>query len=438
MATADKLSYLLETKAKIKDSINNDISLIDEDTVFREYPNKIKSLSDTLKKYIPTDIKIGASVQISDAVPLNAKSLIIDGNSYQKTTTGKNLFNKNLITGVELGTIENDIITSSTITNSSVQNVRVKFSEPFDYEANTTYYFSADIRIKSGSGNLGKLNDSFTNSEKINFPDLSNEFQRYVTKTTYENAPGYTQGRLLFQIASNSNNLVIEIKNIMISKESDATFEDYTNGTSPNQDYPQDIEVIENINLSNNEDDYSVDLQGNFIGKINDIKDTLDLATGVLTKKIGKVILDGSENWVSTQAFDGYYRYLLHLNDEKLTSNLIKGVYSLNTHFYNRNKEGHGDYEYLYVQTNGSGGMTYIQSKKMTTVNEFKEWLSQNNVVLYYELEIPQEFQLEPVKIKMYEGTNNIELTSNLETSMKLEYYKDYKANREVASEVTE
>ena len=49
MATADKLSYLLDTKAKIKNAINNDISLINDDTTFREYADKINNLSDTLK-----------------------------------------------------------------------------------------------------------------------------------------------------------------------------------------------------------------------------------------------------------------------------------------------------------------------------------------------------------------------------------------------------
>lgn len=438
MATADKLSYLLETKAKIKDSINNDISLIDEDTVFREYPNKIKSLSDTLKKYIPTDIKIGTSVQISDAVPLNTKSLVIDGNSYQKTTKGINLFNKDLITSIDLGIYENDIVRSNAITNSAVQNVRVKFSEPFKYKANTTYYFSADIRISEGTGNLNKINDSYIDSEKVNFPVLKNEFQRYITKKTYSNDTNYAEGRLLFQIAPNSNNLVIEIKNIMISKESDATFEDYTNGASPNPNYPQNIEVIENINLSNNDDNYLIDLQGNFIGKINAVKDELNISTGVLTKKIGLKILNGTENWRTVSAYENYYRYSLDIVDENLKLDIADGVYSLNTHFYNRNKSSHGDYEYLYVQANSSGGIIYIQSKKWATITEFKEWLSNNPVIVQYVLVEPYEIQLEPVKIKMNEGANNIELETNLETNMKLEYYKDYKMNEDIVSEVTE
>lgn len=585
MATVDKLNYLLETKVKIKDAINNDISLIDENTIFREYSNKIKSLSDTLKSYIPTDIKIGAGIQVNDAVPLNAKSLIIDGNSYQKTTKGKNLYDINDLAQLSSTEVIDDYI-DITFDNSQGSKTRyLEFHSKVSslIKPSTNYTVIAEILEVSGDGTLrlnstseGQNVSQFSIGTNYSFQNLSKGqlifypvtaldnfdnairglrsnayfttgqigslkirisiIEGEVTQDNFEyepftggiaspnpNSPQETDVIDSVNIINRSNQLVDFSKNSDLTAGTTFYFEndvlniscsnnkyscvrydileiiknnpskilsfvcenyDFTNGNNPIVQIkyklneiikykvlfndsknkfsfiiPENIDDITSAELeifSNNtgsitdssisitkpilqfgtdkleydsyhKDEYSVDLQGNFIAKINDIKDTLDLATGFLNKNVGLKVLNGSENWTSVSAYEGYYRYSLELNNENLISNVANGLYTLNTHFHNRNLENHGDYEYLYFQTNVRGGIIYIQSKKWSTVDDFKNWLSENNVVAYYQLINPQIIQLDPLKIKMYEGTNNIELTSNLETSMKLEYYKDYK-----------
>lgn len=589
MATADKLNYLLETKAKLKNAINDDISLINENTIFREYPNKISSLSDRLKSYIPTGIKTGASIQVNDTVPLNVKSLAIDGNSYQKTTKGINLFNYleniNNISGLTITADGDYIVVNGTTVNNYqllIKDVDLTdvledgekytiWQENDDKSFNSDTFPKAAIRVRAKHINGAETLTRTSSSKFATFSVDKSIFEKYlvdvVTPTSGEIYSDYKNKFMLIKGEYDDNTI--------------PSFEPYTNGISPNPDYPQNVDVIDSVKIinrsdqlvdfskfvvladgttssfendvlsvssannrynrigydvldviknnrgkmlcfaydsydfsngnnaivqikytvnesvkyktllndsenkysfsipenidnitsaeleifSNNtgtniqssisitkpmlqfgmdkleygkyhKDEYSIDLQGNFIAKINDVKDTLDLSTGILTKKIGLKILNGTENWVSTSAYDGYYRYSLEPIDENLKSDNVIGMYSLNTHFYNRNKENHGDYEYLYVQANSSSGIIYIQSKKWATITEFKEWLLENNVIVCYELATSQTIQLEPVKIKMHEGANNIELISNLETSMTLEYYKDYKVNSEVVSEV--
>lgn len=723
MATADKLSYLLDTKAKIKNAINNDISLVNDDTIFREYADKIDSLSDSLKKYIPTETKTGSSIQISDAVPLNAKSLIVYGNSYQKTTKGinvldtnnipetngngitfesdengiitfngnttsggvtlktnlnyqisgdytlifrkisgefidnlvnvrhrftignaqnfgaadlegriasnvfdknsetiitnfsssdtinkinmylnsgcefknykfclyvvkgtftestipdfepftggiaspnpnypqeieviegiKNLFDgnvtkqlvsdtgtiasnnnwdlseyievkpkidytfshnststnqslivieydenkqfvkrnaqgvkvlntpytiktdaitkyvklnynntfgnenfvfeegriahpcipygtwlfvknvgknsvdENLITNIDLGQYENGIITSNAITNTSVQNVRANFSEPFKYKSDTTYYFSADIRIKEGAGNLNKINDGYVDSEKVIFPDLSNEFQRYITKKKYSSDTNYSVKKILFQIAKNSNNLVIEIKNIMISTDSGEIYEPYRQ---------EEITLID-MNIY---DDNGKIIGNHELVKIGATKDDLIVENGIakIIKRIGKSKIESS--MIMTQANILEKSKEIRVLKNSVTSNINQtGKILMMSNAFKYSADTWNNDEIGIFGNAGDPVLNQIAFRVSKDTNT-ETFFDENDVWIYYPLKEPYEIELSPVKIKMHEGTNNIELMSNLETEMKLEYYKDYKANSEVVGEVAE
>lgn len=430
MATADKLSYLLETKNKIKDSINQDFNTITDDTPFREYANALNDNIDKLKEFIPTNVVSGKEIVIEDAVPLKLKTLKINGNSHQESTKGYNLFNYKIIIPSVNGvtTILNDdgsITTTGKITaNYGTVVNRTDITDILENEQNYTLFQSNPnpyIYIQLRRQNLyGTWEYIYSHTEdRINFN---------ADKTNYT----YYEINVQTGLASNwgDEERVITQKYMLYKGTEELEWEPYTGGmASHNSDYPQNIETIDVASIQNNNNTYNIDLQNNKLIKINDISDELDFITGILNKKIGLKVLNGTENWVSTSAYEGYYRYSLEPIDENLKSNSVIGVYSLNTHFYDRNKENHGNYEYLYVQANGVGGIIYIQSKKWASVEEFKEWLSNNNVIVCYQLITPQTIQLEPINIKMCEGTNNIKLVSNLETEMQLEYYKDYKAN---------
>ncbi len=111
-------------------------------------------------------------------------------------------------------------------------------------------YYSADARIVSGtySNSLNLIRNSsdipHTLTRIIN-PKLTNEFQRYVFKATY-NESGIINGAFI-QLWTGADNVLLEVKNVMVSIEN-VDYEPYTNGASPNPQFPQQIHTISGDN----------------------------------------------------------------------------------------------------------------------------------------------------------------------------------------------
>ena len=260
MATSDKLNYLLDTKSKIKNAINNDISLIDDSTIFREYADKINNLSDSLKKYIPTEILEGTSFQIKNAVPLNAKSLIIDGNSYQKTTKGINLYNINDMAQLIIAKVIDDYID---VTFDNSQGTRIRYAEFHTnlsslINPSTNYTVIAEIIDIFGNGHL-RLNSTnnnenvsqFSIGETYSFQNLvkgQTIFYHVTSLENFDNAIRGLRSNVYFVVGeSGSLKLRISILEGEITQDN-FEYEPFTGGiASPNPNFPQKTEVIEGI-----------------------------------------------------------------------------------------------------------------------------------------------------------------------------------------------
>lgn len=241
MSTANKLTYLNSTKQAIKQAINEDFEVIDNNTTFREYADEISSNNAKYKDLIPKETKNATNtLDISNSAGLDKALVTQYGNSYQETTTGKNLFNQDNISsiGSEGGTYSNGVITTNQVTSSGTSNFVVYSNNSITLTPNT-YYLSMDIRIKSGTGSFNKTNDGITDWTSVSRPTLSTTFQRYVYSHTYTSNKNFD--RMLIQFIS-STNAVYEITNIMLSTSSDTNYEKYTGGNpAPNPDYPQEI-----------------------------------------------------------------------------------------------------------------------------------------------------------------------------------------------------
>ena len=165
------------------------------------------------------------------------------------------------------------------------------------------------------------------------------------------------------------------------------------------------------------------DLQGNFVGKINDIKDRLYIENGnlYLEKKIAKVVIDGSENWEAHGTKGTHFRHALDLskntNIQKPTS-LGKNYSS--THFVATYINNNADEIGLFYVSNLF--MVFTDMNQAFNAETWKQFLLQNNVEVYYELAEPYVVHLGKITIPLHEGYNHIELLSNLETEMSLEY----------------
>lgn len=171
----------------------------------------------------------------------------------------------------------------------------------------------------------------------------------------------------------------------------------------------------------------TVDLQGNELCSVADVKDELVIENGnaKIIKKIGKTIYNGSESgW-------GYQRNWSSIGDNSNAFYIIKPV----------NMKDNSDICPLisnrFVRAKISdittkdlvGSIAYSQNvivrvpKSINSVSDLKGWLSNNNIIVYHLLATPQEIDLGQIdKLKTFEGINNITLEANLETNMTLTY----------------
>lgn len=161
----------------------------------------------------------------------------------------------------------------------------------------------------------------------------------------------------------------------------------------------------------------NIDLKGNELCSLpNGTKDELIVKNGraKILKKINEVVLDGSEDW-HRELSSGFYRFTMAGKDfnadgrREILSNYFK--YSFNGH-----KVGIGftAYNKLYL----------YPKQDITTVDEFKTWLSTHNTTVQYELETPEEIDLGEITLpNTLIGQNNVTLDAILETNMEISYY---------------
>lgn len=222
---SDKLAYLSQTKGKIKDMINYSGEKITSETTFRDYSKIL------FKNYLDILIDKGEALfenlphvendSASDYVTLEntAKApMTIETipQTSQETTTGKNLANINIIGRVpsvstgQLVTLVNGA-TTDLIMIDNAKNYTISYvlettgsSYVFFYDENESYL--GNNNIQSGY-------------------NLSSS--QYFSSSKYL--------RLRFDSYANFSNIQLEEGSTATS------YEPYTNGASPNPDYPQDI-----------------------------------------------------------------------------------------------------------------------------------------------------------------------------------------------------
>ena len=143
-----------------------------------------------------------------------------------------------------------------------------------------------------------------------------------------------------------------------------------------------------------------------------------------LEKKIGKVVLDGSETWVlwnlTSETLQRFYTNLL--DDRRVETGMQSfSLCDRFTYYNDSTKQG-----FNWSQTNGIYKQVVIRINrdKLSTVDVagFKSWLANNEVNIYYVLATPTytkiegtlESQLEEVyRAKSKEGQTNISQTNN-------------------------
>lgn len=181
------------------------------------------------------------------------------------------------------------------------------------------------------------------------------------------------------------------------------------------------------------EKEYIIDLQGNELSKLNDdIKDeiTIDKNGNVsLSKRIGKVVLNGTENWIFNESGTNYIRFTLFIND-LINNQENNKKYVVSDYFVsstiNETVNDSADANRICAVSKQRLLIKLVNDNVMN-LDDFKAWLSENNVTVYYELAEPTTSSLGKIDdFVAFKGDSTLWVETNLEPSYQLcRYYKD-------------
>ena len=279
-------------------------------------------------------------------------------------------------------------------------------------KTNTQYNLILEIKEVSGAGRLVPTSSAtghtgqFLSSTAYNFFNLlsGNIYKNIITtRDNFDNSSTITRSYVQF-LPGESGTITFRIS---ILEDTSIT--------------PENFKYI-----SYKEDSVLINLQGNFMAKINDeIKDTLRIKNGhaILTKRIDKERLT-SNNILSFA--DEYKRFSwININSSKsIGSEYVKSNFAI----CKTNTTVNAEYKNTIIprgRENG-GHIIYVWLDNVTNIDEAKEFLDNNEMYVYYILKEPYEIDLGSVKLpKTFKGVSNIFLNANLETNFRVDYVKD-------------
>lgn len=152
----------------------------------------------------------------------------------------------------------------------------------------------------------------------------------------------------------------------------------------------------------------------------NGVKDELVIENGraKIIKRIGKVVLDGSETWIKLQIGSTGKYYFQHTPRDlgQVTSNSsVLSNYFVQSTTWSEQSVGIWFDKNMIIKTEGSLNNT-------ETLEEFKNWLSTHNTQLDYELAEPQIIELGDGVVPYIDGINYMHISSNMDTTFSLVY----------------
>lgn len=163
----------------------------------------------------------------------------------------------------------------------------------------------------------------------------------------------------------------------------------------------------------------------------NGVKDELVIENGraKIIKRVGTVVLDGSENWnniqEATTSTDYYYAYTIvydKLIGSKYTGISNNFIVKQDTYI---TASSTVDSDMLGVGGTGNGKIRmFIKKSRLTemTTTELKTWLSTHNTQVDYELAKPQIIELGDGVVPYIDGINYMHISSNMDTTFSLVY----------------
>jgi hypothetical protein len=413
MSTAEKLTYLNTTKTLIKDNLNLGGANISNEP-FRVYSSKLIDIykdflangTDTLWNNWNKVNGTGENLTLNNTIKGKMK-IDLKGNTSQYSTTGKNLLKlKNTTSGGLTTTLNSDgsISVSGTATGSvayldtgesasiSAGALALSIQSTLSVPLRMAFYNGS---TGIGTMTIGAGKTSTTNTFSQEITNYNIYLYNLVEGTTYN----------------------FTIKPMLESGSSASAWEPYTNGASPNPDYPQDIHTVSGDNTltigdGTDSTTYPINLGSIELCKIGDYQDSIvkDNGKWYLEKKVRHLSLNISD-MNNSDTYPGW-KYVPNVRDDLGTG--LNGNLNGVTDFYvNISVQNYIGYK---VNTSANQSIIWLSKSDFNnlTQTQWKEQYPNLVVELYYGItptytKITDSTlinQLEAIKLSYNEQTN--------------------------------
>lgn len=387
--TAEKLAYLMESKEQIKNALETPYN------VMRDYATLIKKYIDNQPTKTVTD---GIC---ENAVALPVKEIGVDGSYEQGENPSPD--NKQDIEAIDM---------INRLDVSQLTKIPTTIATTFDKK--TGWLIIENTRDSISYVNIQVPTKHIIGGKsyklKVEFADINNRCNVFLQNTNSD----YSKVTAINLTITNT--AIDDYMNVLVTPQANQTI---TVRLSLAEEkikiedlpyLPYGCIGLEHTNADKNIVKlYPINLNGNTIGKLRDIKDKLRIYRSgkvELVKNIGRYIFTGDENWILSTSWVSnvtnifYAHMIINAKFESPTvvyqqSNYFKGV--------SRNAAANNDEESIcYSGTpNVKNAAVTIRVNKTVapTVDDFKAWLkekynSRNPAYMDYQLETPQTIQL--------------------------------------------
>ena len=359
-----------------------------------EFPSEIKSVGDLLTSS-------NCSSYGSDACNNVGKYVI------QVKDRGKNLFDYSYLnqqdsSGGLTMTSTGDVITiNGTLTNSG--NIKLSDVFPNIFDVNKTYTLKIDV--VGGSGAIGE-GTGITFAFSLFNSSNTKYIRTNVNATVLDNIASVTFSGSVFA-GEEKLHLLLQnwrLGNTYSNYQVRIQIEEGSSATS----YESYKEKITNIYLDEP------------LRNIGDYVDYIDYANGKVVRNVGETIFKGNENWNKFSSTNKYYV----LNG--LPTIYKPKILVLSNRFFGR-LSGSGkqmkDDKYTYIdgdiwlQSVEDYPRLYIYKDGITTVQNLKTWLSNNNITVVYPLNKPKEETIDLPNIELLDGTSTLQVNTTVSPS---------------------
>lgn len=259
----------------------------------REISDAIFDMVENFYKFLPTKKVIDGVCE--NAVNLPIVQFSTDGNSNQKTTDGTNLCDLNVS---QLNNVTYNL--DGTIKINRSGGFALNFKD-YNFKANTTYYMKWELV----SGSINYIDEVFLSPN-------GKTWSKQGVFTLFKFDTDIVKKSFWASASATFTNAVIRIW----FSESQSDFEEYTGGqSSPNPDYPQDIEVIDTVNLFDKD---KVISNSSYVGEIGQ---NIAITTNAVTFRATKIVANSNSITIGANKTSGIFRVKLTDSDDIIRYN---------------------------------------------------------------------------------------------------------------------